>query len=346
MRAKRSTLAVFGLVALAAGSLATGAAFGLDIVLPYGNTVPGGTPGFKYTVQAVNSQIPGFEAVGFDDSDPVFWLDGVTPFGGPNPTAPGACFWLFPTATTWVNGTDIFTRFHLDFCPGVRSVRVGVAVDNDVALFVNGLPVPAASGCPAIGPDGLCMNENCAANDKVVFNVPDAFVVAGDNVFALHARDRSVVSYLDVEVSADLSDATCTPPNDPPACEGAVAEPGQLWPPNHKWNDIAIGGITDPNGDEVAVVIDSIFQDEPTDARGNGDGNTCPDGRGIGGSVAEVRAERAGGADGRVYHIGFTATDSNGATCQGTVPVCVPHDQGNGNNCIDQGALFDSTLCP
>jgi hypothetical protein len=60
-----------------------------------------------------------------------------------------------------------------------------------------------------------------------------------------------------------------------------------------------------------------------------------------------VRAERTGSkqvpGDGRVYHIGFTATDPAGASCSGTVTVCVPHDQGQGSACVDGGPLYDST---
>ena len=69
----------------------------------------------------------------------------------------------------------------------------------------------------------------------------------------------------------------------------------------------------------------------------------------IGTDTAWVRAERAGTprlpGDGRVYHIGFTATDAEGGTCSGTVPVCVPHDQRPGATCVDQGPLHDSTIC-
>jgi hypothetical protein len=50
--------------------------------------------------------------------------------------------------------------------------------------------------------------------------------------------------------------------------------------------------------------------------------------RGVGTSTAFVRAERSGLGDGRVYHIDFTATDTQNQTCMGDVTVCVPHDQG------------------
>ena len=65
----------------------------------------------------------------------------------------------------------------------------------------------------------------------------------------------------------------------------------------------------------------------------------------MGTSKAEVRAERDGIADGRVYHIGFAATDCNGNRCNDTVTVCVPHDQGEGKTCVNNGPLYDSTKC-
>jgi hypothetical protein len=75
---------------------------------------------------------------------------------------------------------------------------------------------------------------------------------------------------------------------------------------------------------------------------GTGDGDTCPDATGVGSAVAQLRAERAGGGDGRVYHVGFTADDGQGGQCSGAVTVCVPHDQGHAS-CGDQGGSVDAT---
>jgi hypothetical protein len=58
-----------------------------------------------------------------------------------------------------------------------------------------------------------------------------------------------------------------------------------------------------------------------------------------------VRAERSGRQDGRVYHVFFSADDGRGARCEGEVQVCVAHDGSRRESCIDQGALYDSTLC-
>jgi hypothetical protein len=134
----------------------------------------------------------------------------------------------------------------------------------------------------------------------------------------------------------------CRDPNLPPDCSAATSRPSGLWPPNHKMASIEITGVVDPDpDDQVTLQVTSIFQDEPVNALG--DGNTAPDGDGLGTSLAQVRAERSGTADGRVYHVAFTATDLAGATCSGSVAVCVPHDQGRGSACVDGGPLYDST---
>ena len=132
-------------------------------------------------------------------------------------------------------------------------------------------------------------------------------------------------------------------PNQPPDCSEAYASVEELWPPNHKYMDIQIMGVTDPDGDPVTITITGITQDEPIDAIGKGDGNTTPDGMGVGTDTASVRAEREGTGNGRVYAISFTATDPVGAECSGTVTVCVPHDQRPGHECIDDGQDYDST---
>ena len=126
----------------------------------------------------------------------------------------------------------------------------------------------------------------------------------------------------------------------PPDCSGASASPDRLWPANHKFNTINIVGVTDPNNDPLTITINSIYQDEPVLAPGSG--NTSPDGQGVGTSTAQVRAERIGAGNGRVYHITFTADDGFGVTCTGEVLVGVPKNA-NGT-AVDDGALYDSTL--
>ncbi len=145
-------------------------------------------------------------------------------------------------------------------------------------------------------------------------------------------------------VEQTLAFANLTVVNAPPDCSRAVAVPAaELWPPDHRFVDVNIAGVTDPDGDPITITVLGISQDEPVNAKG--DGNTCPDGAGTGTPTAQVRSERSGLLDGRFYHIHFQADDGRGGTCEATPTVCVPHDQGMSSTCVDQGALFDSTKC-
>jgi hypothetical protein len=135
----------------------------------------------------------------------------------------------------------------------------------------------------------------------------------------------------------------CLAPNRAPDCSAAVADRPKLWPPNHKLVEIGIGGVTDPDGDAVTITATSVTQDEAVLAKGGGSGNTSPDARL---SPLAVRAERNGNpkssGNGRVYHVSFTADDGQGGSCDGTVHVCVPHDQRPGATCVDGGPLYNS----
>ena len=145
------------------------------------------------------------------------------------------------------------------------------------------------------------------------------------------------------DVEQTLDSAVLTVVNAPPDCSHAAGNPVSVWPPNHKYVPVTVGGVTDPDGDPVTVTISGVLQDERTNELGSGD--TCPDATGVGTAHASVLAERSGRQDGRVYHVHFTAADGRGGKCEGEVTVCVPHDNRPGATCVDEGALFDSTLC-
>lgn len=145
-------------------------------------------------------------------------------------------------------------------------------------------------------------------------------------------------------ISGDGCSAQClieAPVNDPPVCDGASADPMQLWPPNHKFANVGIVGVMDPDGDDVSLTITTVTQDEPVKVN---KGDKSPDAKINPDSTVAVRVERSAQGDGRVYRIGFTADDGNGGTCAGVVRTCVPHDQGQGNDCVDGGDGINSLL--
>jgi len=130
-------------------------------------------------------------------------------------------------------------------------------------------------------------------------------------------------------------------PNIPPVCDEALASISEIWPPNHTMIPVSIEGVYDPDGGSVDITIDGITQDESVNEKG--DGNTKPDGSGVGMSSAMLRSERSGKGNSRVYVLAFTATDNRGGICNGKVSVCVPHDMRPNHACIDDGQKYDST---
>ncbi|MEZ4867013.1 MAG: Ig-like domain-containing protein [Caldilineaceae bacterium] len=127
---------------------------------------------------------------------------------------------------------------------------------------------------------------------------------------------------------------TVTAVNDAPVCDGAAPSVSTLSPPDLRLVPVTINGVSDGDGDAIAITIDSIFQDEPVVG--------AADGQGIGTATAQLRAERADSGNGRTYHIAFTARDGNGGFCSGVVRVSVTVSEGGA--AIDDGALYDSTM--
>jgi hypothetical protein len=129
--------------------------------------------------------------------------------------------------------------------------------------------------------------------------------------------------------------------NAPPVCTAAQAFPSVLWSPNHQFVPTIVMGVTDPDGDAVTITVTGVTQDEPVNAKG--DGNTSPDAV-IEAGAASVRAERSGKGNGRVYEVSFKAEDGTGGSCTGKVTVGVPHSMQVGLTAIDDGLRYDSTV--
>jgi len=88
-----------------------------------------------------------------------------------------------------------------------------------------------------------------------------------------------------------------------------------------------------------------VTQDEPVN--GLADGDTSPDAvlTTPPSEKVQLRAERAGTGNGRVYKVTIVATDSFGATCTVTRTVGVPHDQ-SGPEAIDSSPPSYDSLLP
>jgi hypothetical protein len=138
-------------------------------------------------------------------------------------------------------------------------------------------------------------------------------VTSNDGRWAVLAtRNRFTADDTDDEWDLYLAAA-----NRPPECGAARAVSGVLWPANRRLVRVGLAGVTDSDGDSVALDITGVTQDERTGSSRDAVLNSA-------GDEVRLRAERDNRGDGRVYRITFEATDGYGGSCSGTVKVTVP----------------------
>jgi hypothetical protein len=124
-----------------------------------------------------------------------------------------------------------------------------------------------------------------------------------------------------------------------------------LWPPDHKYATINVtdlvasaSDICDAGVNIDSVRIASVSSDEPENS--NGDGNTvddiviAPDCKSV-----QLRSERIGSGNGRVYAITFKVSDSSGNSSTATAYVTVPKSQ-NGDAAVNDGPNYTVSGCP
>ena len=125
--------------------------------------------------------------------------------------------------------------------------------------------------------------------------------------------------------TAAATPSSCNPDTTKPVISSVSATPSTMWPPNHKWWTIAVNTTATDTCGSVTIAITNIASDEPVN--GLGDGNTAPDWQFVNARTVQLRAERSGTRDGRVYTITVRATDAAGNFSTSTVNVTVAHDQ-------------------
>ncbi len=124
-----------------------------------------------------------------------------------------------------------------------------------------------------------------------------------------------------------------------------------LWPANHKYVTFNVTdfvtGVSDGCDGSLSVssvVITTVTSDEIEN--GNGDGNTLNDiVIAANCKSVQLRAERDGSGNGRVYIITFRVADASGNTTTKTVKVVVPHNPGE--TVVDSGVHYTvNSSCP
>jgi hypothetical protein len=141
------------------------------------------------------------------------------------------------------------------------------------------------------------------------------------------AEGTTTVSYFAVDNAGNAeSTKTLTVRLDktPPAIAGMPGASCSLWPPNHKLVEVATVSATDGlSGADAFDVAGTSNEPE-----GNKGADIVITGGGLEARVVQLRAERLGNGNGRVYSLTATASDQAGNTAMVTATCIVPHDQG------------------
>jgi len=122
-------------------------------------------------------------------------------------------------------------------------------------------------------------------------------------------------------------------------------DPITLWPPDHKYATVQISDLVASASDncDASASLSSVFISQVTSdevENGDGDGNTlndvviAPNCKSV-----DLRSERSGGGNGRVYTITLKVVDSAGNITTATARVTVPNSQ-NGSSAVDDGPQY------
>jgi uncharacterized repeat protein (TIGR01451 family) len=201
---------------------------------------------------------------------------------------------------------------------------------------------PGATTCDAVVDPGMATaSDNCASVTITRSPSGNTFPV-GTTTITWTATDGNGNSTTATQTITVID-------NTPPTITTNGVTPS-MWPPNHKYQTFTpanfVASVSDNCGGVSVsnVVIAQVTSDETEN--GNGDGNTLND-IVISSDCKSVqlRSERDGGGNGRVYTITLRLTDTHGNTTTATARVVVPHNPGE--TAVDSGVHYTVTgSCP
>ncbi|MBC2695048.1 MAG: hypothetical protein HF982_07205 [Desulfobacteraceae bacterium] len=251
---------------------------------------------------------------------------------------------------------DLCTVLYLDICAHTLTLKVSDGTDehtDDMILTIdNSAPHAAPTGegvYKIFSPvtlggevsdfDGDELTCEWLEGEDVLFTAVVESNPGGDPVvLPVHSvDDLSLGSHtLTLSVDDEVNEAATndikveivdtTVPTLAPVCNKMI-----LWPPDHKMVDISIGANASDNGGGNVILSATVSSDEPVGE--TGDGDQSPDwtdpviNQDEGVIALQLRAERSGSKDGRIYTVSITATDVSGNSRTADVNILVPHDK-------------------
>ena len=272
---------------------------------------------------------------------------------------------------SWSDGTNTATGESptLNLADGVYTftltVSDGQATDTDVVTVTveNTIPVADAGADQLVEcPEGFTLdasNTSDADGDDLTYTWTGDFGSETGEIVSMNLPLGShmiILTVEDTDGGSDQDTTIITVEDTTPPELITHSEPFILWPPNHKYHTFRVSDMVasisdacDPTVVLGGVVITKVQSDEPEEQDasdnakgkkgGGGDGKTSDD---IviddDGFSVDLRAERLGGGNGRVYTIFLAVEDGSGNLSEASYQVHVP--QNPKTAAIDDGLAY------
>lgn len=343
---------------------ATATSCGSSIAYTTSGTVDTHTPGIytiTYTATTSGGTSDTHRTVTVEDTQgPVITLNGANPlqvechsnFTDPGATATDACSGSVPVTTSGsvnanVPGTYTITYTATDGShpPTTVTRTVNVVDTQGPVITINGAN-PATVQCHTSYTDAgatafdACLNSSRSVTTSGSVNVN----VTGTYTITYTSSDG---------VRTSTATRTVNVVDTIPPVITLKTTPITLWPPNHKYTTVnvtdMVQSVSDSCGGTLSVsnvVVAKVTSDE--NENDDGDGNTTNDiVIATNCKSVQLRSERSGNGDGRVYSVTLRIKDAAGNAGTAVFKVTVPKSQGNGGAAVDSGPKYTiNGTCP
>jgi len=230
-------------------------------------------------------------------------------------TTPGSCPQASTILRTWT-ATDI--------CGNAASCVQTIHIVDTTPPVLSPRPADLTLECDAAVPPPVTVTakDNCDSSVPTSFNEQRI----GGSCPANYTLKRTWSATDDCGNTATHVQTITVRDTKPPVIHNVAATPNVLWPPNHKMVQVAVTATATDNCDPAPHChITRVNSNEPVN--GLGDGDTAPDWIITGDLTVDLRAERSGRGNGRIYRVTVTCADACGNSSVGNTAVTVPHDQ-------------------
>jgi hypothetical protein len=260
-----------------------------------------------------------------------------------------------PAGNNFPVGTTIVTYTADDGHGHTKNAYQTVTVTDDTPPTVTApanieVNAPANSCSVSLDPGTPTVGDNCPGvtyagvrSDSLPLNAPYPVGITTITWTATDASTDALNNTATAIQTVKVNDVTAPTIT---LTAGAIV----LSPPNHSYQTLTMSQLVasasddcDASVDINDVVISQATSDEVENGPGNGDGNTendiviAPDCKSL-----QLRAERHGSADGRVYKITLKVKDSSGNVTTAVRTVIVPQ---SGSSAVDSGVMYTVNGC-